>query len=574
MNNDDDQHKVLLTSSANTDVFPFNTLSNFKNTFPNDFSLSRDQWKFAMQSITFDCRFSNLSTPLQAVKKHILVYGYKDGIPDTDYYYSITLPIRNYTVFTLATFLNKQFTKNNIPIRVKSLANEVLTLHCHFSILTLLIAKELCTMLKFDANLLRVVKEVEGVSYCNISPRKDQREKNGSWFLNFGTLILPNPQMPKLVKVICQEMESSLSSGAHHKELAVFNFNEKYIVNQSYYFEAERKEYFNLNNVALRGLTVQLVDENDYQLGLLTGQPTFIKVKFKKMDADGTIPLRLSSNDSNDLFPSNISSNFRTQLSPLIDFGSSKWGVALTTIHYPAEVDVSALINANDFWIEFEFTDSILNVGGDGKTFQKKVTRQLRISVPQYVINSISKLIKYLNKECSEQVGEGTFKLFYNKTTKRVERVSNVNLVVKMSVNLAYVLGQSSFTKEETQNTYIHQIFMKNVHVSFGDEATNLSNEPDLNKLIPHTMLLYCDFVKPTIIGSIYAQILKLIPIAKKEKNTSYISYEAKHLDFIPVNKRTLSTIHLSLKHVGGGDMHFIPKTTPIMISLLFKKIQ
>ena len=52
-----------------------------------------------------------------------------------------------------------------------------------------------------------------------------------------------------------------------------------------------------------------------------------------------------------------------------------------------------------------------------------------------------------------------------------------------------------------------------------------------------------------------------------------YIEYQAPHLDFIPIETNTISSITLQLKDISGGDIKFEKSNLRVQANLLFVKL-
>ncbi len=96
----------------------------------------------------------------------------------------------------------------------------------------------------------------------------------------------------------------------------------------------------------------------------------------------------------------------------------------------------------------------------------------------------------------------------------------------------------------------------------------------DIQRLMPHSMLLYCDAMKPIMIGDVFGKVLKLIPIEHASSKNTSILYESHHLDFTPVNSNQLSTFHFQLRIANGHLIEFAHKNIHVLVNILFRQKQ
>ena len=95
----------------------------------------------------------------------------------------------------------------------------------------------------------------------------------------------------------------------------------------------------------------------------------------------------------------------------------------------------------------------------------------------------------------------------------------------------------------------------------------------DTTRLIPHAMIIYSSMVEPSIIGSSYANLVKMFPIYNRNIATGVFEiYESQHLDYFKVNNNILSKISIHLKDLSGEDIKF-STTHPVQINFVFRKI-
>ena len=104
------------------------------------------------------------------------------------------------------------------------------------------------------------------------------------------------------------------------------------------------------------------------------------------------------------------------------------------------------------------------------------------------------------------------------------------------------------------------------------DTTYTFSFKMDARRLNPSQMFVYSDMVRPSVLGSRYAPILKFVPIMSKNDNREMISYESEHLDFITVSRAHIETIHMRLVESDGGTIAFKNKQEEVLYNFLLRR--
>ena len=546
-----------LTLVSNTrNKFFSNTLSNFKNTFPHDFTLLRRQqdWKFALQSVSLDCKYTNIPPSLQDTKHHILCYSEEQyNQPNKEnYLHSLTVENQNYSPESFKKYLNAVYQAANLEIGLlKSKTGTVLRFNKNI-VYAACIVPELCELLGFETATQESVS-VNGVFYYvwTITTTKLQNKSHFGILLNNQTF--GKPIIPKLIKVQCSGMETIKHTAEHlYKDFAIINCSNE-SDNNGCHYEIKKKEYFKLNVDALDGMSVKLTDESNRQLGLLSGHPTILNLKFKKMTEKSFI-IRLSSKDSEKQFPSNTSTDFSVQINPPLYFNSENWSVALTAIYHPSKIDLGSLVSSDEVWIEIQIANDVEDTQ--------------RISIAKNTVHSTVELINALNLGIEKWIGDDIYNFEYNSATENVIINVGRRLISRTSTTLAYILGQISIEQSDSDKGHIQKVYLKPARVMFTED---LRSKASLTNLIPHGMFLYCDFIDASVIGDQYAPVLKFIPL-ESDNSENYTEHRPLGRNFEHLNKKTLSTLSFSLRPVSGENITLLPKETSTIVSLEFKK--
>ena len=84
----------------------------------------------------------------------------------------------------------------------------------------------------------------------------------------------------------------------------------------------------------------------------------------------------------------------------------------------------------------------------------------------------------------------------------------------------------------------------------------------------PPYLIVYADFLQPSIVGSRYSRILKILSV---EKSVNYQKYEFEHLEFFKVETSMLERLSFEIRTHTGQLMSLI-NNDEIVMSLVFQK--
>ena len=554
-----DELYVIFASNGSSDTHPHNTLTDFVNVLPRDVTLP-NKYKIALQGLSFNANFTNVPNNVSSAKYVGYAATHNEYISnkETTAYVGATFPFRIYTSFEdLQRSLDEfKLTIENGLGRGKFGTAKPSTLHEDAKInsfklaginIALWLHKGFCEWLQLPINLTRGTKQFEGTDYVLFVFPDEVASRYTS---GVHPDILPTIY-PSHVKVILEELQPALSSWGHHKDLAVVPLSDIQIDSgRNFYFEVKRKEYLPISEPTLTKVRIRLVDEFNQQLALLPGQPTFVKVKLKKLNMNSFM-LRLSSADSKDLFSDNTNSSFRLQLPHPIDLNHEPYEVAVSTVHYPSIVNGLNSLNVDNFWVEFPTDDGVSrfdcsgNSGTGSLPIRDKEALLLAINMYTYTYFRSSRIRFFIAE------GDRVFITLHGGKQK-----------VRISALLARVLGHEGVPS--------HGSYDEVALIAEG-ERLYYGSSVNYDRLTPHSILLYSNLGKPIIVGSTYAKVLKLIPIEKRT-HVSVTSYESKHLDYIPLSENVISNLEFGLHDSAGLRISF-GNDRPVLINLLFRKI-
>jgi hypothetical protein len=519
-----------MTSNASTDLYTENTLTEFKNELPRDFQV--EGYKIALQSLYLDNKFGNIPNSILGTKNHFLLFVHnvqvKHPLPSTTC--SITDYVMSITSFanTVRHCLVSDETRKNFEIGVINAKKRLqITLRNSF----LLIHPEVNKYLDFSGESVKY----NGLEYTKLDSRKHNTYLS---HIDFPTKAV----RPSLIKVQLKEMCQNLSGLKQVQDLAIIKVHPR---NQyPIYNVCKRKEYFNLNCTRLTTLSARLVDEDNYPLQLSSGQPTFLKLQFKKFPMKSFV-LRLSSLESSEVFSDNTSSSFRIQLREPLQCCS--WDVALSSIYLPAKTDIGEPLTAENFHIEIPTVDGVI-----------------RLALHNLQDFTAEGLVKHLQSKLSIAFeGDPNPPLVVDLEDEGSDKIYlyfHENITIKLSGMLAYLLNSAASPREP-------------VSIVGKNRIRHLAGTPNFKKLHPHLILVYCNFITPIVVGSEFGTVLQMVPYYDSDSGGATImKYEAQHLDFLPMTMNDPTTLQFEMRNSAGDSIRFQNEDTEILLTLVFRE--
>jgi hypothetical protein len=83
----------------------------------------------------------------------------------------------------------------------------------------------------------------------------------------------------------------------------------------------------------------------------------------------------------------------------------------------------------------------------------------------------------------------------------------------------------------------------------------SLQLDVDVDYLRPDYIICYTNIVSPTVIGSLYSKILRIIPI--KNNNSSYVITEFLHKEYLELQNTEVSEVEIELRAHDGTLIEF-----------------
>ena len=352
---------------------------------------------------------------------------------------------------------------------------------------------------------------------------------------------------PRILKVVTPSIKEYICGGTYKNVLSVIPLDHS---KSALTFIPRIKQYFRANSDFISNIVIHFLDESDAPINFAVGPPTIVKVRFKEMDTNtSTFHIQISNLDSNNIYVENHYSSFVSKLPKSIQL-KDKWYVALSRIYLPPKIlNITRHMNIIEFVIE------------PIEKSKKSMTRVLKIRLPPTFCSSIAELLTVLNNSMLESRLEflnykGKIQCIYNRKSH-----SNEQYKLKLHKKLAGILGyrQDKLVENITDEFII-------IPFSIDNEINNPSprtqylfeDEPNLEHSIPPWIFVYCDLVKPSIMGHTSVPLLKIIPIEYKSvQNLAGRYYEFDTLEYYELGNNWFQSISFHLRTHDGYFISF-----------------
>ena len=519
-----------VASNASTNLYPENTRAAFKNELPQ--SLDVTGYKITLQSISLDNNYGNIPNSVLGTRNHFLLFlGNTHSLPNPT-----PIAICDITDYAMlaATFVvavNKSLldVKTRGRIRVTLTPDKRLEITMRDAVL--LVHKEVNKMFNFNSTETFVYNRMEYTKLNSYGGSKKFISQNE---------FPQHAITPSIIKVQLQQMCQNVSDVSLVQDLAIISVKPK--TTYPFHNVCKRKEYFNLNCTRLSTVNIKLVDGDNWPLHLAGGQPTILKLQLKKFTMQSSV-LRLSSLESQDVFSDNSNSSFRIKLQqPIVN---SSWDVALSSIYLPSKVNITSVLTADNFYIEFSKT---------GIAFERVTLHDITDLTPGGFIT-----------HCTAKVLEA---LGSNVIVLSLDENNGINLqcTIGLAINISGMLG---YLLHRTSSPYAQ----RNIPVQcLRASKTRYLGQLDFSKLHPHTVFVHCNFVTPIIMGNTFAQVLQVVPYSDVSEQDSVMKYEAPHLEFLPMTMNDRSTLRFEMRNSSGDLFNFLDSSIEILLTLVFRE--
>lgn len=534
------EFSVLLVSNASKDIYQDNNVSLFTNTLPRALSLTGN-WHVALQTLSFDNNLSNLPHIIEDNPQPQLLL-YVEGQNKTERLVRIHLSRKYFTPSSFQAYLQRTIPTACSTNLIASLTNEK-QLMLQLKRCRLLILDVFCSWLQISTvNHRRLV--VEGASYVEFAANQQDL------VILCEATQLEGADIPKVIKLQLKEMRPVLSGKGFHQDLAVIPYTTTTSEDTLYHYEVHRKEFYSLALQDLQSLTLQLCDENNKQLNLPFGQPTFVKLNFRNMYGSSTFQVRVTSTDTSQIYPQNNAASFCVQLPHELSLPGNDWEVALSTLNYPTRIDPNTYLTNSAFWCKLDFHSVLVQ------------WQPLILTFETDNITNATTLVNAINLKVQNSLGPNVFKASLNPRGNLSLDVGRV-MTIHFSPLFAAVVGAG--TELKLVNNVYERRFDKPAK-SFLPELVQIE------RCLPHNMVLYCDIISPVIMGGKYCNVLKVVQVPTKDVQTINSTYVSNHLDFVDVAYDRVQSMNFQLQTIEGATVKFLDTHEASHVNLVFRK--
>lgn len=584
MDNVNDFHMYCL-SNGSENLFKENSLTKFKCKLPKVISWNKNdqfKWYVSLEAVGFDSNFTNenyiddVNIPGIIVVNHSIVrdtlqfnrtfnhksYDLTDRhevrkIEDdmgniftngsfTFYYQKHKFySIRDYFEYFcgLADIKNDFIITSNREsgvITIKSEYYKELNLLIHESISKNINVKYLPHYYRSSNNIVEVKKFViAGQNYTSYFIADDH-------VIEVDIKNFTQVPIPKIVKVKSEFIRDQVYNSEHAKDLACFTpfqtDNKKFT-----FYEAERKNFMQLNNTILDILDFKLTDGLDQQLSIHEGIPTIIKLNFRQMDSrKKSFHIRLSSLPSAE-FPNNTLSQFSVRL-PKTYYFNRDWKVALSSILIPGKFGTFPLGGE----IRFEYFE-----GNEKKVFHK--------DIPKRELNR-DEIFEFFN----------SFFNFHQPKFGQV-RVHMLENEFEPLLEFTFFRGGDFYLPEHVckvigydGSDFVNGVKHFDTRFTLGKKTTQIKMAYTINTNYyrPNYIMSYTNIVEPTPINTELSNILKVFQVKNRKDETLY---EFKHLEYHRLLNDEINVIHIDLRNHAGEIINFErTDTSQVIVNFLF----
>lgn len=369
-------------------------------------------------------------------------------------------------------------------------------------------------------------------------------------------------QKPNLIRVKLKQLHAQIEGEKSCDTiLHQFSLENNLSSNQNFvYHNPEVKTFISLKHTpCLSELSIVLQDENDLQLNLGEGQPTFVVLEVvSNMNQWGRdVIWHISSLDRECVYKDkNVANDFKISFPHDIarDINHSHWEVALTNCVLPAQLKIDGSVKIDDLWMQTAtMHHSATRIG-----VHKLGRAENRDSIPTSTTAILEKLCEEVNRENEER---GNTMVRMNVETDNEGKKLIMETLDESAVRMSSKLSLFLFNEDKPQSfQFKHKMEKRIVNYNF-----------DL--LRPHSVVIYCSAIAPQIYGGNETKkVLTHLPILREKGDRVHYEYQPKHLNFFPLSTLLTDTIHFELHSVSGEMIEFENKSLGTYLTLVFRK--
>ena len=338
----------------------------------------------------------------------------------------------------------------------------------------------------------------------------------------------------QLIDISCSSISPVIENDKHSEN--IFTGVIPLTNTSKYHFHTEKKlHYYPLNASTFSTIKLEFLNRRKEKLDLEAGKASFVQLRFRRAEKmTQRLNVKISSSvhnpsEKNNPVVSNLASHIKTR---------SKSKVGLASIFIPKNIrTVTEKLSSLSLGISIVDPESVQNSN--------------IFNLEKGVYRTPSEFVQMMN-ECAFHIfQEDIFVLF-----------DGVRLGVKMPA------GIKKF--EFTVPTAFHRIFgfpLKDAkdgesdHKTYGFSAyqfLSFENPMKVLDFVPDYVFCYCNIIKPSIVGSSHAPILKVFSVDSSEDSEGeYIHRRFEEIEYFSVNRHVVDQIVLILRGHDGRLLEF-----------------
>ena len=395
---------------------------------------------------------------------------------------------------------------------------------------------------------------------------------------------------PKIIRILSPNIKHSISNSGYNQSLRELTTddsdNGKYI-----HREFENFEYFDVLNNLIDSFEVTFADQDNKQLRLGHGLPSWTKLIFKPV-MDNEINVRISS-EPTELYPDNNLSNFNVELPQSIDFTWKKNPrVALTRISFMNKWRLLKGLSL-DFFIynieasENQFTYFKCSRGKKGPRncnqivnwFKNKCkeagtpARLARQANGNNFITFQNKSVLIIGRDLAQCLGFAFAHQTVNNFVKRARNPHQDNSIDVKEDELIIQTCISKYSGIKTGNETDVESFISTGDIIILAEPNSrylLNYPPRTIELYPNDLYVFCKIVEPTVVFGEFKQLLRIIPLPFDKKNEN-ITIDFPKLEFHEVRELKPRLLQFEITTVDGRYVESFDKEDYLYLNIRFE---
>lgn len=391
---------------------------------------------------------------------------------------------------------------------------------------------------------------------CSNTLQPNRQEQKSAGLIKVKTnLIQPTLGQEKILAVCTREVPNAIRDRLIH-------------------FEPKNKSFFPISGDLLSAIDITLVDIEDRQLQFTLAAPTLVVLEFRKMSDKSEFTIRVNSQDDKE----GSGTDFEVELPPMLSHNpNQKWNVSLSSMIYDGKFDPIPLTE-EEKTITVQFLDMVegdakvknidvqlpLTNTGEGTTMENngEFAKNVKLALKKIEFTKEQANLDTNQLGLDESKSQLFHTMLFNPETEMFKFAVKKPTNIYIPYRLAVMLGS---TKEPNADGKVFYALPIN-------ELFNFEEPVRFNIWVPTFLLLYCNFIEYSHIGSALAPILKIIPIHLNREEREFNTYESPSPELHRVTYSQLTNLKFKLKTVDGRDAPFNSKKGTTVLTLKFTK--